>query len=284
MSTCRPRSHTGFTLIEALVVVAIIATLIALLIPAVQRVRTAALQLHSANNVKQIGLALHSYVGANRYFPAINGSPARGKYEFSLFVGLLPYIEQQDIYRAFLDKYGTSGADSSFVVPIYGSPLDPTMGTGGGYAANATVFSKRGASFKHVRDGCSNTVGFGEHYSYDCGGTAFIWTDGHPLGNITTTVIYGFLDRRATFADRVLGDVYPISKGSTSGPSVPGVTFQLAPALADCNPSVAQSASPDGMLAGLLDGSVRTLGPSISEPTYWGALTPSGGEILGVDW
>ncbi len=121
------RSRRAFTLVELLVVTAIIAVLIGLLIPAVQKVREAAQRLSCQNNLKQIGLALHNYESANSYFPAAETYPAPATGTVSIHVALLPYVEQGNLAAA----YGNSATQVTAVqmqIPLFCCPADPNVG------------------------------------------------------------------------------------------------------------------------------------------------------------
>jgi prepilin-type N-terminal cleavage/methylation domain-containing protein/prepilin-type processing-associated H-X9-DG protein len=138
------RRPSGYTLIELLVAVAIIAVLIGLLLPAVQKVREAAARARCQNNLKQIALACHAYHDANETFPLkssfVSGKPAGTGY-ISYLIAILPYVEQSALYdnfRAFalahnspnlggaLDSLnGGAGTLDAAIVPIYHCPSDP---------------------------------------------------------------------------------------------------------------------------------------------------------------
>ena len=90
----------GFTLIELLVVIAIIAILIALLLPAVQQAREAARRSQCKNNLKQIGLALHTYLDGTRgLYPPGNVASSVGGWGPSWWIFIMPNVEQGQLYK-----------------------------------------------------------------------------------------------------------------------------------------------------------------------------------------
>jgi len=278
--------RAGMTLLELLVVIAILAVFLALLLPAVMKAREAAARVMSMNNLKQISLATHNFADAHdSKLPTIDGNLDGPNAGWPMFFALLPYIEQGSAYNYFLGHN-----ELPPFIRTYISPADPTIPTPipplSSYAANAQVFSGNPRLSATIPDGTSSTLAFAEHYAYKCSGASFIYMGAEPAPGWP-------LLHRPTFADggtllnyQNMGDVYPVTGGTppVSVASYPPLTFQVAPPVDKCDPGIAQTPHSGGMLAGVADGSVRILSGGMSQTTYWGAVTPASGEILGNDW
>jgi prepilin-type N-terminal cleavage/methylation domain-containing protein len=310
LSQCR----RAFTLVELLVVIAIIAVLIGLLLPAVQKVREAAFRTECGNNLRQLGLAVHNYASAyNSKLPpgasAPQITPTVLAYQ-SLFFTLLPYMEQDNMYKIGMNAAMSNGGQTwmgmlptgpiykagfvkTFVCPsdatnpgdVPVQQVDPTL-TGSfpgwvacSYGFNYQLFASLNSPPNWVSpyrngaipDGNSNTIFFTERFGF------YPATSNPTLGNMWAWPANVPIPPSAGPHDAAMFSYPPSPTGLTGLPQV-----GIVPNQAD--PTLAQSAHTGTILCGLGDASVRNVSATVSLLSWSYAVNPADGGIVGPDF
>ena len=305
--------RSAFTLIELLVVIAIIAILIGLLLPAVQKVREAAARMQSANNLKQMGLASHGYNDAMNHMPPsfVEFGLARGYRDGSWLVHILPYVEQDNLKRLVDNNTSSSGQYYAITYnqappKIFVNPTDPSNGTGAYNDSGWGVYSVTGyvsnyeamgglvdaPSFKvnnfrrilDITDGTSNTIMYTTRL-------AVCEANPSPYRPTYTGSFYNI----APYANASSWyEWMPVINYWRNGPASTGyltgaaMKFQVSPTWkgvgSSCDFRLPTAHGSGGIQVCLADGSVRNVNPGVSGLTWWNAMTPTGGEVLGNDW
>jgi len=303
----RSRDRAAFTLIELLVVIAIIAILLGLLVPAVQKVREAAARTQCQNNLKQIGVALHSFHDARKVFPPAyvdgNKNPTT---DASFDVGpgwgwaalILPYMEGQNVYQQinFSQTVGTTSI-SQQILPVYLCPSDQSLPTFQVYGTNAIV-----AQGNYV--GCNGTR---ETSSYPGTNDGVFLRNGHyrvvdVIDGLSNTIFVGERNSghsRATWTGVVPGGLVTALQAPGPAPNDPVTQGESAQALVISHGNKDHVPSADmpiwdadtfyslhsGQGANFLfgDGSVRFLPSTINGLTFEAMCTIAGREVVGAD-
>jgi prepilin-type N-terminal cleavage/methylation domain-containing protein/prepilin-type processing-associated H-X9-DG protein len=291
---------SGFTLLELLVVLAIISVLLGLLLPAVQKVREAAARLKCQNNLKQLALALHQYAGDHRIFPPGHRSPRHpDRMPFSGWtLSISPYLEQTSLYQNALAAYRAEPSPFrnpphtglNRPVPIAACPTDSRVPgpqiaqrenllvaltsylgvSGKDYAsADGVLFQDSQVGPLDILDGTSNTLLLGER---------------PPSADLQFGWWYAGVGQLGTgSADLILGareqNLQPIVAGSPCGPGA----YPFSPSSFNdpCGMFHFWSPHPGGSNFAFADGSVRFLLYS-ANPLLPALASRAGGEPAGL--
>jgi prepilin-type N-terminal cleavage/methylation domain-containing protein len=291
-------TRQGFTLIELLVVIAIITVLMGLLLPAVQKARESAARIKSANNLKQLTLAVHAFEEDRGKIPGNIVTLSNGL-AVTVHWQLLPYIEQTNLQTVSGVSNATYLAHAGQVVDTFIAPMDTslpanTLTVNGttwaacNYAANHAVFGTPGNAntwigvagsgwdnhnrrIATITDGASNTLMFGERYA-KCSSGGSLWAYRNVDPAPTGPSFPGWA-RMSVFA----------ANWDSNNESAPFTTVppQNEPTVANCSPYNMQALSSAGCQISMCDGSVRTVLSSISSTVWFAVVWPDDGQPVG---
>ena len=300
----------AFTLVELLVVIAIIGILVSMLLPAVQSAREAARRMQCSNNLKQLGLALHSYHTSFGTFPAgssvslpsgCNGSDCRGN---PMYIALMPYFEQGTLEAKYDYEHAwgwcgwagdaANAVASETVISVYKCPS--ADGKWSAFDNRRDYFGVVGGKTKHshgsrgdvfldglfninlwiriddIRDGTTSTLAVGESIHP----AKFGLGDGYGNANVGGPVNWwlgeGCAGPTCAIANRSLGRNVRSAKYAIN-------TSLLPMADDEENEAPFGSLHPGGAAFAFADGHVQFLSESLDTTTYQALSTYAGGEV-----
>ncbi len=290
------RNRPAFTLFQLLVVIAILAILLGLLLPAIQKVRAAAARTQSQNNLKQLVIGVLNYHENYRAFPS-----GVDDNHFSAASKLLPFIEYQNVYNLIdfkksIDDKANAQA-RKLPIKVLLCPQDPIQNVKPEWGATNYLFNdlvfylNSKEKIASITDGLSNTIAIGETLKGDGKTQAidvrrqYVLLKKEDLKNTgPDTGVQYFKDNKNIAGDRCASWMDGrFLQGTFNGKLQPN----------DERPDVS-CGGVGGVSAlrsfgryvqvGMCDGSVRAVDKSVSHKTWKAAMTPSAGDILGNDW